>query len=567
MAGPLQGHRGSISIQLPAESTAAPPEKPGSLASEELRARVAVEPPRGGPRKQPPVSRRQQQLNILQNSLMAPGVSSSTARSSGVRTPPPNRKPPLRPSQQTAPVLQQAPASVQAGPTDASVRVMTDREVLTALLESGKHLDLQQTDAVETLTKKLEAHTPNFANMSTKDLAKLSVALRDFGRVRLNDLRGRVDIALARRVEDMALNPPIAEPGATPAGVRAAFVDRLSSLKEDVETLSLLAKSSSNLPAEDRLKRTAAIVKTLPATIAKLADVMWQGTEERSPRIIAKAVELARLAHATLLALNPQEPADLEVFLTTALRTRDSNSLLGAELILTGKVATGDRSGEKPGVLVESNAVSAAINRQADETDTPSNRETRNLQLFGRALGYAVNPASKWSEPTGEGKATTYGLFGDEKTWPTDGVRELKEELSKAKGWPGSNINCCKALLPVLEGIHAIRNAESLTQKEAERLTAPLQKSIIDHAVYEPLGNQKLLYKWNLNSLVTLSPRDRATKLREMLEPARIGVQRRIISEVNAGRFQAETAKLKAAEQTERMARQAEARKVWRNKS
>jgi hypothetical protein len=467
----------------------------------------------------------------------------------------------------TPPMPQETAGSLYG--QESLARTMSDGELVRLVdhtLQAGRHHpDFRVPDQLFT---QLASHPFVVEKMPTKDLVKLFVALNEFRDSRLDGLRERVDAALNKRIGEMELSPPVAHIGATPAGVRAAFVDRLSSLKEDVETLSLLAKESSNLPRDRKTELAAAIAKAISKTSVKLVEVMVQGTEEKSPRIISKAVDLAKLAHTTLCKLNPQEPSDLEAFLTTALLTHHPRSLLEAELILGGKAETAEGVGLKFAALDDSNAVSVAVKRRMDEADTPNNRETRNLHLFSRALGYAILPSTKWAEPTGPGKANTSNLFfGDEKTWPTGGVAQLNKELNKAKGWPPANVDCCKKLLLVLEGIHAIRHTESLTQKEAERLTSPLQELIVNHKVHEKWGNQKSPYKWDLTSLVTLSPRDRATKLREMLEPARIGVQRRIIGEVNDGRYAAEKTILDAAQQAERMARIAWERKSKRGVS
>lgn len=584
MTTPLEGRRGSVSGQNLAEPIPAPAEKAEGLAKEELRSRLSVDSPPGGPRNQPVESRRQDQLSrIVQNSPMGKDsfVSGSVPRSSVVSQPPsrnppprpngpsspqaaqlhtpPGRQPPPRPSgpsSQAAPVLQQTAPIVQAGQRAPSARVMTDREVLTALLETGKHADLQTPDAVEKLTTKLEAHTPNFATMSSKDMVKLSMALRNFGGSRLDEFRGRVDTALAGRMENMALNPAVTQPGATRAGVRAAFVDRFSSLKEDVDTLSLLARDSSSLPADDR--RTAALTKALWGTMGKLAGVMVHGADEKSPGLIAKAVELAKLAHATFLELNPLESPDLEAFLTTALVTQ-GESLREAELVVMGQTGeTKSVDGKKVGIA-ESNAVSDAVGLQVDDADTPSNREAKNVQLFRRALGYAIKP--KWAEPSSQGDTTTLMLFGDGTRWPTDAAKTLKGEF-KDKHWDRKTVATCEELLALFEGLRDLSRSERMTQKEAERLIAPLQALMRKHDVTEPLGNDNIRFKWNLAPLATLDPRARAVQLREMLNPARIALERRIVTDVNQGRRTANIARQSEADQKARMSRNILARQL-----
>jgi len=402
--------------------------------------------------------------------------------------------------------------------------------------------------------------------MSAKDLLELSVALRDFGRVRLDELRGRVDTELAKRIEDMTLSPPVAPPGATPAGVRAAFVHRRISLEEDLETISLLAKDSRNLTAEDQVRRTAALRKALSHTTVKLVEVMRHGTEEKAPHLIAKGVEVARLAYGLHLKLNPQQPSDFETFLTDALLTQDKASLLEAEYVVIGQVQKeGIYGTEKDG-----NDVYLAVQRQVDEADTKSNREARNVQLFRRALGYAIRP--KWTEKPDK-RETISSLFGDGNVWPTAEVQALRAELATGKyevrdkvtgevsgrRWDPATVTECKELLTLFEGLLALSIPNGMTQQEATRLTKPLGESLKAHRLYEWLGNEKMYHTLDLASLEALNPQARAVKLRQMVASARIALQRRILDDVNLGHHNATTNYQKHQDQQARMARNAAA--------
>lgn len=296
MAGSLEGKRNTALSVRPAEPNRPPPKKPDSPVSDQLLGRLGQDSPQGGPRYQPVEQKRQRQLDsIVQNSPMSSNswVADSVNRSSLPRTPP-NRLPPPIPTESKSLAIQPL------------ARSMTDHEVLKSI-ELSLQTDRSNPDfkksQLDRLITQLASRPFVLEKMPTKELSRLFVALHEFQDERLEGLRGGVGIALAERMGAMALNAPVAET-ATRAAVRAAFVDRLSSLKENVEALCLLAKNIDKLPREDQQKLTATILQPLSKTIEKLVEVMLHGTDDKSPRIISEAVELARHAHASLHKLD-----------------------------------------------------------------------------------------------------------------------------------------------------------------------------------------------------------------------------------------------------------------------
>lgn len=534
MAFPVNGPGGITPKERPAIPTHPPPKRPEIKVKGDARA-VAQEPP-AGERVQPPDLRRLRQLNrIVQNSPMSPNprVSRSTGSSAPALTPP----------------------GPSGSVSSQGVIRMSDGELVRSVdhtLHAGRrHPGLRVPDQLFT---QLASHPFIFEKMPTRDLVKLFVALNEFGDSRLDGLREGVDAALNKRLGEMELSPPIASMGATSAAVRAALVDRLSSLKEDVETLSLLAKESSNLPRDRKTELAAAIANAIPKMIVKLAEVMLQGTEERSTRIISKAVDLARLAHTTLLKSNPQAPADLQAFITEALRRPELEPQVnGAETVCAGSYLN-----EKGRTIKLGNEVCDAARRPLDGIDTPENRVALDVQIFRRAVAYAYKP--EWSEPTGEGSATTDSLFGDGRAWPTPGVGSLKAELLNEKKY-FDRVDSTKridGLLTLLEGFHTIKNAGQMTQKEAERQMARLQALANKHEFGEPLGSETFGYRWDLARLKGLSPKARVEELRKMLEPARIQAQRQIATDVTMQRARVRSTKKEDADTKERQRQQRE---------
>jgi hypothetical protein len=411
---------------------------------------------------------------------------------------------------------------------------MSDGELVRFVdhnLQAGRHHpDFRVPDQLFT---QLASHPFVFEKMPTKDLVKLFVALNEFRDSRLDGLCERVNAALNKRIGEMELSSPVAHIGATPAGVRAAFVDRLSFLKEDVETLSLLAKESSNLPRDRKTELTAAIAKAIPKTIVKLVEVMAQGTEEKSPRIISKAVDLARLAHAILVGLIPPDTAlhdadkllALEVLMTGALKTVSAVKLGELVMVLNGKAASSGRIA----LVDEKNVVFVALSRQDDGTDNPKNTETLNLQLFRNAVDARARESKlhklNQQREVAQQHVIARELFGD------DGNALPPESAI------GGTSKASRDYFALLSTFDLIKSLPSMTQQVAEQLAGPLQTILRVNAMGERVGPyDEELYSLNLESLKLLPAEQRPAAFCALLEPARIQAQQRIVSEVSAKR-------------------------------
>lgn len=220
--------------------------------------------------------------------------------------------------------------------------------------------------------------------------------------------------------------------------------------------------------------------------------------------------------------------------MTAALLKPELKHKVGdAEMVCVGKAMEGPRlSGN---FTDDVNDVSLAVGRRVGDTHTPENREARDVQLFRRAVAYAYKPA--WSEPAGEKMATTLSLFGDGKLWPSDGIEKLKVEFSEGKKFvTAAGQASINELLTFLEDFHKIKNMPGMSQKEAERLHSRLQPLMLKYNVGEQFGSLTLLYRWDVASLKKLNPQQRAAALSTLLEPARVEVQRQIVTKVNVER-------------------------------
>lgn len=458
-------------------------------------------------------------------------------RSFAVEPGPPKRNPPPIPGA-AASVPSQGEAAGPLPRTESVAGGISGGQCLKAvglILDSATNRSvLQRSEALDSLFTQV-AHTPDFAKTSTKDVVKLFAALHapEFASERFNDLRERVDTVLTERTKGMAEFEIVPSKGATPAGLRASFLDRFSSLKADVEALRLLEKELRSLPLEGLEARTAAIGTALIVTIEKLVEVMLHGLDFSALGLVSSSLDLARVAHTTLVTLYPQgPPEEFEACMTAALRNpKLENQRLDGVLAVAGRyrAAAGNvqvKLGQRSDVYL--------ANQRVNDNSIPMDSEAADVQFLSRILvaEYAESVGANPSKPHARAVIRQKDLFRKEQDWPPREVDQLLLDFKKnASTIDAVEVKKVKDLLALLDQFHAITKTQSMTQKDAERLTAPLRAMGLKLAGGDRLA--KRAYDWNLGSFKRMRPEQRLEGVVAALEPARSHIEREIVKQAN----------------------------------
>jgi hypothetical protein len=295
---------------------------------------------------------------------------------------------PHKPQEESAPVLEEPP-SARANPNrEPSARVFSDREIVTVLFAFTTHPDLhrpnlqqanlEQATPLAVLSKQLALHRFNFKSMSTKDVAKLFVAVHKLE----GDLTGDGELMAKLTHQIGHIDEWLGE--------RMPYVE--------LDTLKFLLNASS-LSSEGAEALSGILRERMPALQAKLmVELMGpiaKAVRDKSPSAASRAIEAAKDSFAKLDQIahrvSNERDQELKVAMATALNDKQFTGT-GAELkqILHGKNLKMDKktgmpvfdSNRRPVVEISPNAVSRAAAREVSGIDAGKDREALNLILL-----------------------------------------------------------------------------------------------------------------------------------------------------------------------------------------